>query len=170
MGLASTLVEKRLARSRVQREHAIAEGELERFRAEEEGLLDAMLGRNRSEMYGQDQQSLRESYRRGLHEGQLLLSRNQRRSNGRSILSKVKRWWREYKQKVEAEEEGLLDAMLGRNRSEMYGQDEEWLRESYRKGLQEGLMLMGQNRRSGTIQSILSKLARWWRASNLFPR
>jgi hypothetical protein len=169
MGLASTLVEKRLARCRVQREHAIAEGEAERFRAEEEGLLDAMLGRNRSEMYGQDQESLRESYRRGLHEGQALLSRNQQGSNEQSILSKVTRWWCEYKQKVEAEEEGLLDAMLERNRLEMYGQDQESLRDSYRKGLREGRMLMGQNRRSGAIRSIVSKLTRWWRASNLFP-
>jgi hypothetical protein len=92
MGLASTLVEKRLARSRVQREHAIAEGELERFRAEEEGLLDAMLGRNRSEMYGQDEEWLRESYRKGLQEGLMLMGQNRRSGTIQSILSKLARW------------------------------------------------------------------------------
>lgn len=86
MELSSTLIGSRLAWCRLQRKQAITKDEAERFLAEEEGLLDAMLGRNRKEMYGQDQCSRRESYEIGLHDGQALMGL-QRWSDTRQSIS-----------------------------------------------------------------------------------
>lgn len=73
MAFSWTLIGSRLAWCRLQRKQAITREEAERFLAEEEGLLDAMLGRNRTDMYSQDQRSRRESYETGLHDGQALM-------------------------------------------------------------------------------------------------
>lgn len=73
MKLSSTLIESRLAWCRLQRKQALTKDEAERFLAEEEGLLDAMLGRNREDMYDQNQGSRRSSYEIGLHDGLALM-------------------------------------------------------------------------------------------------
>lgn len=89
----SALFVKRLARCRARRVRAQTKEEADTILAEEHGLLDAVLGRNRLEMYNQDQQSRRESYEIGLLDGQILLSL-QEWSDGRlSLLRILKQWW-----------------------------------------------------------------------------
>jgi len=73
MAFSWTLIGARLAWCRLQQEEAITKEEAERYLAEEEGLIDAMLGRNRLDMYGQRQQSRRASYELGLLDGQALM-------------------------------------------------------------------------------------------------
>jgi len=73
MKRSSTLIGSRLAWCRLQRKQAATKDEVERFLAEEEGLLDAMLGRNRKDMYSHDRPSRRESYETGLRDGQALM-------------------------------------------------------------------------------------------------
>ena len=73
MKLSANLIRSRLAWCRVQRVQAITKGEADRFLAEEEGLLDAMLGRDRTELYSQHQRSIVTSYEIGLHDGQALM-------------------------------------------------------------------------------------------------
>ena len=77
MKRSSTLIGSRLAWCRLQRKQAVTKDEAERFLAEEEGLLDAMLGRNRKDMYSHDRLSRRESYETGLHDGQALMGLQQ---------------------------------------------------------------------------------------------
>ncbi len=86
MKRTSTLIESRLAWCRLQREQALTKDEAERFLAEEEGLLDAMLGRNRVDMYDQNQDSRGASYEIGLHDG-LALMGLQRWSETRQSIS-----------------------------------------------------------------------------------
>jgi hypothetical protein len=89
----SALFVKRLARCRARRVRAQSKEEADTILAEEHGLLDAVLGRNRLEMYNQDQQSRRESYEIGLLDGQILLGL-QEWSDGRlSLLRILKQWW-----------------------------------------------------------------------------
>jgi hypothetical protein len=52
---------------------AITKEEAERFLAEEEGLLDAQLGRDRTETYSQNRPSIVTSYELGLRDGQALM-------------------------------------------------------------------------------------------------
>lgn len=73
MALSSTLIESRLAWCRFQRVQAITKEDAAIYLAEEEGLLDAILGRNRAERYGQDQRARRTSYETGLLDGRALL-------------------------------------------------------------------------------------------------
>ena len=73
MELSSTLVRSRLAWCRLQRVQAITKEEADRFLAEEEGLLDALLGRDRTDLYSQHQRSIVTSYEIGLHDGQALM-------------------------------------------------------------------------------------------------
>ena len=73
MAFASTLIGSRLAWCRLQRKEALTTEEAERYLAEEEGLIDAMLGRNRLERYGQGGKLRRESYELGLQDGQALM-------------------------------------------------------------------------------------------------
>ena len=73
MALSSTLIESHLAWCQVQRMRAITKEEAERFLAEEEGLLDALLGRDRTEIYSQNRPSMVRSYEIGLHDGQALI-------------------------------------------------------------------------------------------------
>jgi hypothetical protein len=86
MEFPSTLIRSRLAWCRLQRMQALTNEEADRFLAEEEGLLDAMLGRERTDKYGPDQQSRRESYQIGLHDGQALMGL-QRWSDARQSIS-----------------------------------------------------------------------------------
>jgi len=85
MEFSSTLIRSRLAWCRLQRMQAVTKEEADRFLAEEEGLLDAMLGRSRLNMYGQDQLARRESYEIGLHDGQALMGLQRWSSTQRSI-------------------------------------------------------------------------------------
>jgi hypothetical protein len=73
MDLSSNLIRSRLAWCRVQRTQALTKEEAERYLAEEEGLLDAMFGRDRTEIYSQNQRSIVTSYEIGLHDGQALM-------------------------------------------------------------------------------------------------
>jgi hypothetical protein len=88
----SSRIGKRLARCRSQRMQAKTKEEADRFLAEEEGLIDAMLGRNRLDMYGQDQQSRRESYEIGLLDGMIIMSLQQGNLKSPSILRTLKEW------------------------------------------------------------------------------
>lgn len=88
----STPIGKRLAQCRTQQMQATTQEEADRFLAEEEGLIDAMLGRNRLEMYGQHQQSLREHYEMGLLDGQIMMSRQYGTRERPSILRALKQW------------------------------------------------------------------------------
>ena len=89
MGLSSTLINSRLAWCRVQRMQTITKEEAERFLAEEEGLLDAMLGRDRTEIYSQNQRSsIATSYEIGLRDGQALMGL-QRWSDRRQSISNI---------------------------------------------------------------------------------
>lgn len=85
MEFSSTLIRSRLAWCRIQRMQAVTKEEADRFLAEEEGLLDAMLGRSRLNMYGQDQLARRESYEIGLHDGQALMGLQRWSSTQRSV-------------------------------------------------------------------------------------
>jgi hypothetical protein len=67
--------------------------EADRIPAEEHGLLDAVLGRNRWEMYNQDQRSRRESYEIGLLDGKILLGLQEWSDGRRSLLRIRKQWW-----------------------------------------------------------------------------
>src|SRR5262245_11309831 len=89
----STLIGKRLAECRIRRKYANTKEEADKFLAEEEGLLDAMLGRNRRDMYGHDQQARRESYEIGLLDGQMLMGLQQWSYRKQSILDNLKHWW-----------------------------------------------------------------------------
>lgn len=80
MEFSSTLIRSRLAWCRLQRMQATTKEDADKFLAEEEGLLDAMLGRNRSDMYGHDQPARRGSYEVGLHDGKALMGRGARHS------------------------------------------------------------------------------------------
>jgi hypothetical protein len=73
MAVSSALIKSRLAWCRLQRTQAITKEEAERFLAEEEGLLDAQLGRDRTEIYSQNQPSIVTSYELGLRDGQALI-------------------------------------------------------------------------------------------------
>jgi hypothetical protein len=73
MASLPTLVETRLAVCRVQRLMATTKEAADRFLAEEEGLLDALLGRDRMETYSQMQSSIAKSYEIGLYDGQALM-------------------------------------------------------------------------------------------------
>jgi hypothetical protein len=73
MANSSPLIVARLAWCRIQRKQATTREEAERLRAEEEGLIDAMLERNRLERYEQAQQFRREHYELGLQDGQALM-------------------------------------------------------------------------------------------------
>jgi hypothetical protein len=65
---------------------AITKEEAERLLAEEEGLLDAMLGRDRTQSYSQKQRSIVTSYEIGLHDGQALMGLQRRGESRRSLL------------------------------------------------------------------------------------
>ena len=86
MELSSTLIRSRIAWCRVQRMQAITKEEAERFLAEEEGLLDAMRGRDRTEIFSQNQCSIVRSYEIGLYDGQALMGL-QRWSDTRQSIS-----------------------------------------------------------------------------------
>jgi hypothetical protein len=86
MELSSNLIRSRLAWCRIQRTRAITKEEEEEFLAEEEGLLDAMLGRDRTEIYSQKRDFIVTSYERGLHDGEALM-RLQRWSDSRRSIS-----------------------------------------------------------------------------------
>jgi hypothetical protein len=73
----SSRIGKRLVRCRTQRMQAKTKEEADRLLAEEQGLIDAMLGRNRVEMDGQDQQSRRESYEIGFFDALIIASLQQ---------------------------------------------------------------------------------------------
>jgi hypothetical protein len=53
---------------------------------------------------------------------------------------------REEAERYLAEEQGLIDALLGRNRTEMYGHEPQFRREGYETGLSDGLALLGLQR------------------------
>src|SRR5215470_5373185 len=89
----STLIGKRLAECRIRRKYANTKEEADKFLAEEEGLLDAMLGRNRLDTYGHDHQARRESYEIGLLDGQMLMGLHQWSYGKRSFLVNLKHWW-----------------------------------------------------------------------------
>lgn len=89
----STPIGKRLARCRTQQMQAKTKEEADRFLAEEVGLIDAMPGRNRLEMYGQHQQSLREHYEMGLFDGKILMSLQYGTRERPSILRTLQQWW-----------------------------------------------------------------------------
>ena len=88
MELSSTLIRSRLAWCRVQRMQAITKEEAERFLAEEEGLLDALLGRDRTEIYSRNRCSIVTSYEIGLRDGQALMGL-QRWSEARRSISNI---------------------------------------------------------------------------------
>ena len=97
MELSSTLIVKHLARCRVQLKQVLRKEEAERLLAEEEGLLDALLGRERTDKYGPDQQSRRESYEMGLLEGRVLMGLQRGSNRRQSLLRTPKHWWRALK-------------------------------------------------------------------------
>lgn len=88
----SSRIGKRLVRCRTQRMQAKTKEEADRFLAEEQGLIDALLGRNRVEMDGQDQQSRRESYEIGFFDGLIIMSLQQWNLKRPSILRTLKQW------------------------------------------------------------------------------
>jgi hypothetical protein len=88
----SSRIGKRLVRCRTQRMQAKTKEEADRFLAEEQGLIDAMLGRNRVELDGQGQQSRRESYEIGFLDGIILMSLQQGNLKRPSILRTLKQW------------------------------------------------------------------------------
>ena len=93
MELSFSLIGKHLARCRVQQKQASTKEEAERLLAEEEGLLDAMLGRDRTEIYGQNQRSsIATSYEIGLRDGQALMGL-QRWSDRRQSISNLGGGW-----------------------------------------------------------------------------
>src|SRR5215467_821133 len=89
----STLIGKRLAECRIRRKYANTKEEADKFLAEEEGLLDAMLGRNRLDTYGDDHQARRKSYEIGLLDGQILMGLFQSSYGEQSFLDNLKHWW-----------------------------------------------------------------------------
>lgn len=89
MMLSSTLIGSRLAWCRLQRKQALTKDEAERFLAEEEGLLDAMFGLDRKDMYALDQGSRRASYETGLHDGRALMGL-QRWSDTRQVVANIR--------------------------------------------------------------------------------
>lgn len=93
MEFFSTLIGKRLAQCRVRQKQANTKEEADRLLAEEEGLLDAILGRNRLQMYCQDHKARRESYELGLLDGQILMGLQRWRDRRQLILNNLKEWW-----------------------------------------------------------------------------
>lgn len=89
MILSSTLIGSRLAWCRLQRKQALTKEEAERFLAEEQGLLDAMFGLDRKDMYDLEQGSQRASYETGLHDGQALMGL-QRWDNTRRVVANIR--------------------------------------------------------------------------------
>ena len=89
MKLSTTLIGSRLAWCRLQRKQALTKDEAERFLAEEEGLLDAMLGQNRNDLYSQDQRSRRASYEIGFHDGQALMGLQRWNDTRQSISNEI---------------------------------------------------------------------------------
>ena len=84
------LVERR--GRRIRRKYANTKEEADKFLAEEEGLLDAMLGRNRLDTYGHDHQARRKSYEIGLLDGQILMGLFQSSYGEQSFLNNLKHW------------------------------------------------------------------------------
>lgn len=73
MASSSNLIRVRLAWCRVQRREAMTQEDAERYLAEEHGLLDAMHGTDRTEIYRNGPQFWKECYETGLHDGRALL-------------------------------------------------------------------------------------------------
>lgn len=88
MAFSSNLIGSRLAWCRVQRMRAITKEEAERFLAEEEGLLDAQLGRDRTDIYSQNRPYIVTSYELGLRDGQALMGL-QRWNDTRQSISRT---------------------------------------------------------------------------------
>ena len=84
---------KRLAQCRTRRMRAKTEEEAGRLLAEEEGLIDAVLDRDRLEMYGPDQPTRRESYEIGFLDGIVIMSLQLRNPARSSLVRNLKQWF-----------------------------------------------------------------------------